>query len=85
MVDTIQNGDEAFLDHYGSELYADRPQCVVIRDVVPKNLRRGFQQKKAPPPPPRGLEYLEMLPAFPGKLIPPSGLSFPIKIGPGLK
>lgn len=70
---------QRFLDHYGSELYAGQGLDVsVIRDVVPKNLReRVFSELL------EDLEYLEMLPAFPGKLILTHlGYHFLMKIDP---
>lgn len=73
---------QRFLDHYGSELHAGHGLNVsVIRDVVPRNLReRVFSELL------EDFEYLEMLPAFPGKLILTHlGYHFLINIGPGSK
>ncbi len=56
---------QQFLDHYGNSLHAGESLNVaIIRDVVPKNLRESVFTELL-----EDFEYLEMLPAFPGKLI----------------
>jgi hypothetical protein len=56
---------QAFKDYYGDGLYAGLSLNVgVIRDLVPRPEREGVFTELM-----EGLEFLEMMPAFPGKLI----------------
>lgn len=56
---------QEFQDYYGDKLHAGVTMNVlIIRDLVPKNLRESVFKELL-----EDFEYLEMLPAFPGKLI----------------
>ncbi len=71
---------EAFKDHYGDGLYAGLSLNVgVIHDLVPRQEREAVFTELL-----EGLEFLEMMPAFPGKLIlTATGYHYLVNLRPG--